>query len=95
MIDTFKTRCKQLARRFLGATKGTAAIEFALVLPILAAIAVTLPDVGNIAAGDINMQSAVRASAQYAMNGGSNMATAQAIGLSSWASRPAGATLTA
>lgn len=95
MTGIIKIRCTRLARRFLRATKGTAAIEFALVLPILAAIAVTLPDVGNIAAGDINMESAVRASAQYAMNGGSNMATAQAIGTSSWTSKPAGATLTA
>lgn len=94
MTEQFSARCARIFRRFLNATGATAAVEFALVLPILASIAVTLPDVGNLASGDMNMEAAVRASAQYAMNGGSDMATARAIGMSSWTSKPDTAALT-
>jgi Flp pilus assembly protein TadG len=84
-----------LFRRFGNSTRGTAAIEFALVIPVLAAVAITLPDVASIAANDINMESGVRAAVQYAMNGGSSTATAQTLGISAWTSKPTGGTLTA
>ncbi len=94
MTIKFSGRHKNSVIRFLRARGGAAAIEFALIVPVLAAIALFLPDVGNIAFGDMNMESAVRASAQYAMNGGSDMAVAQAIGNSAWTSKPAGGALT-
>jgi len=80
---------------FRGATSGIAATEFALVLPFLAAIVVTLPDIGQAASGVEGMESAVRASIQYAMGGGSDMSVAQAVGMQAWSSPPNNARLTA
>lgn len=39
------------------------------------------------------MQSAARASIQYALNGGTDMTTANSIGLAAWQDKPANATL--
>jgi Flp pilus assembly protein TadG len=90
-FSKYLRRC--LRYRFLTGNRGTAAIEFALVVPALAIIAVTVSDVSTAAVQTINMESGVRASIQYAMNGGSDMGVAQTIGLQSWESRPQDATL--
>jgi Flp pilus assembly protein TadG len=76
-------------------SSGVAAVEFALVLPILAAIVITLPDLSQAATGVMQMEGAARASIQYAMGGGTDMTQAQTIGLNAWADKPTGATLTA
>src|SRR5215469_12577339 len=80
---------------FRGSNSGIAATEFALVLPFLAAIVITLPDVAQMASGVVQMESAVRASIQYAMGGGSDMAKAQTVGTSAWSDMPNNAQLTA
>jgi Flp pilus assembly protein TadG len=85
---------KGLLARFLRGTRGTAAIEFAFVLPIIVGIVLPLPDVGTIASGDMNMESAVRMSAQYAMNGGSDTSVAQQLGSGAWQSKPSNGVLT-
>ena len=90
MISVWK-----LAKRLLGDRKGTAAIEFGLVLPVLAAIAVGVPDVANIATGAINMDGAVRAGVQYAMNGGTNTSSVATFASRNWVSEPQGATMAA
>lgn len=76
-------------------TSGVAAVEFAMVLPILAAIVVTLPDLSQAAESVMQMEGAARASIQYAMGGGTDMSVAQTIGLQAWSDKPANATLTA
>ncbi|MGH6682458.1 MAG: TadE/TadG family type IV pilus assembly protein [Pseudolabrys sp.] len=83
-----------LIARFIRGIGGTAAIEFALVVPIIAGIILPLPDVGNIASGDMDMESAVRMSAQYAMNGGTDATVAQALGNGAWQSKPSNGVLT-
>jgi Flp pilus assembly protein TadG len=79
----FKDRC------------GTAAVEFGLVLPVLASIVILMPDVTQAASGAINMDSAVRAGIQYAMNGGTDATTVQTYVNQNWVSKPTGATATA
>src|SRR6516164_1710357 len=86
---------RTLLRPFLKGEHGAAAVEFALIVPILAVIAVMLPDTSDIVFGAMNMNMAVRSSIQYAMNSGSNMTTARAIGNQTWTNKPSGATLTA
>src|SRR5690348_16883296 len=81
--------------KFRSADSGIAATEFALVLPFLAAIVVTLPDLSQAASGVVGMESAVRASVQYAMGGGSDMTVAQNVGLQAWSVKPNNAQLTA
>ena len=63
-------------------------------LPLLAGIVVTLPDIAQAAAGVVQMESGVRASIQYAMGGGSDMSLAQTVGMQAWQNRPANAQLT-
>jgi Flp pilus assembly protein TadG len=75
--------------------KATSAIEFAIIAPVLAAIVIALADVATIATGVGEMQTAIRASIQYAMNGGTDMATAQTQGTNAWDSKPADGTLSA
>jgi Flp pilus assembly protein TadG len=74
---------------------GTAATEFALILPLLATIVVSLPDLSQVATGVLDMESATRASIQYAMAGGSDMSVAHDIGMTGWDSKPQNASLTA
>ena len=81
--------------KFRGSAAGVAATEFALVLPFLAAIVITLPDVAQAASGMVGMNSAVRASIQYAMGGGSDMSVAQTVGNAAWSNKPNNAQLTA
>ena len=74
---------------------GAAAIEFGLVMPVLASIVILMPDVTQAASSAINMDSAVRAGIQFAMNGGTDTSTVQTYVNQNWVSKPTGATTTA
>lgn len=80
-------------KSFIAEARGVAALEFAFIAPVLAIIAILMTDVGLAAVGAMNMEGAVRASVQYAMNGGADMAVAKNVGMSTWSSQPADATL--
>ena len=81
--------------RFQRDTRGTSAIEFALIAPMLLAILVGIADVSRIAYGSSNMQTAVRAGIHYAMAGGTDAATAQSHANTAWTRKPAGGVVTA
>ncbi len=83
---------RRLWARF-SSTSGVAAVEFAMVLPILAAIVITLPDLSQAAMSVVQMEGAARASIQYAMGGGTDMSQAQTIGLQAWTNKPSNAAL--
>jgi Flp pilus assembly protein TadG len=78
-------------KRFAAGAEGVAATEFALIVPILVALTVLMSDVGQAAVSAMNMQAAVRAAIQYAMNGGSDMTVAKSVGLNAWDGAPSGA----
>jgi Flp pilus assembly protein TadG len=82
-------------RRSARDQRGTAAVEFALNVPIFAVLIIPLLDVANLAIGVNNMQTAARSVVQYAMNGGGDMSVAQTHGIAAWADRPAGGTMNA
>ena len=84
---------RRLWTRF-SSTSGVAGVEFAMVLPILAGIVITLPDLSQAAMSVMQMEGAARASIQYAMGGGTDMSLAQTVGMQAWADKPANATLT-
>jgi Flp pilus assembly protein TadG len=83
-----------LARKFARNRMGTSAIEFAFIAPVLVVATVSISDASKIATGSSQMQTAIRAAIQYAMNGGTDMTVAQSLGVASWDSQPSGGTLT-
>jgi Flp pilus assembly protein TadG len=83
----------QTVRRFALELRGAAAIEFAIIVPVLAVIVLMISDASNVAVGGSRMESALRSSVQYVMNGGVDMAQAQAVGLQAWQGKPSNATL--
>lgn len=74
---------------------GTSAMEFGLIVPVLLTIVLTISDSTSLVVGTGEMQTAVRAAVQYAMNGGTNMTTAQNQGTQAWNNKPTGGTLSA
>ena len=85
--------CWQLVRRFARELHANAAIEFAIIVPVLAVVAVMISDASNVALGASHMESALRSSVQYAMNGGTDMSQAQTVGMLAWQGKPDGASL--
>lgn len=69
-------------------TRGTSAIEFGLIAPILVMIVVALYDLNDMSFRTSNMQTAVRAGIQYAMNGGDDMTQAQSVANAAWTKKP-------
>lgn len=83
----------RIARALSRARDGNAAVEFALISPILALMLVGIVDVGTIAYQRTDMFSAVRAGAQYFMAGGSDFDRAAELVRRSWTEAPADAVI--
>lgn len=86
---------RRLVGTFTCGDAGTAAIEFAFIAPVLIAVVLMVTDVADIAKGASNMQTAIRAGVQYAINGGSDMSVAQAQVTQAWDDQPSGASSSA
>jgi|SRR6185503_3324165 len=85
---------RRTVRGFARDLRATAAIEFAIIVPVLALVTLMISDVSDVATGASHMETAIRASVQYAMNGGTDMTQAQAVGVQAWQARPSGSSLT-
>ena len=79
----------------LHSRSGTSAVEFALIAPAFATIVLGISQVSDMVVGATHMQTAVRTSVQYALNGGTDMTAAANLGLAAWQSKPANAALAA
>jgi len=79
----------------LGDRRGIAAVEFALIAPILIFVAIGVNDLAQLTTKQNDMHSGVSAAAEYIMRGGSDLPTAQSIGLSAWPSHSTSASVTA
>jgi Flp pilus assembly protein TadG len=86
---SLKQTFKRGLRRFQRDSRGTSAVEFALIAPLLIAIVIPLADLANIAYGSSNMQSAVRAGIHYAMAGGTDETVALTHANNAWSKKPA------
>lgn len=75
--------------------RGLAAVELALIAPLLVFMLLALADAVNFAVEFTAMQRAERAGIQYFMNGGTSMTAAKGIVTTSWTSPPSGYTVTA
>ena len=87
-------RVAQKVRRFVSESGGAAAVEFALIVPVLAGLVVAIDDVSKIAVGTAAMQTASRAAIQYAMAGGTDMTAARTLGMQAWDQKPSDASMT-
>jgi hypothetical protein len=67
--------------------RGTSAVEFAFVAPVLVALAVGSMEGGLLTHRYYDMEAAVASGAQYVMRGGSDMSVAQAVILSGWTTK--------
>lgn len=101
-VQAQRVRGRRLARtlqRVLPAAwrsdAGTAAVEFALIVPVLAAMVLGISQASDILVGSSHMETAARASVQYVLNGGTDMTVAQNVGVAAWYNKPSGATLAA
>lgn len=74
-------------RRFLRNDSGSAAVEFAFIGPILAALFLGVFDVGTMVYDRTDIHSAARSGAQYFMTGGTDLAVARQLVEDSWSSR--------
>jgi len=76
-------------------TSGTSAIEFGLISPILILLCIALYDINDMSFRTSNMQTAVRAGIQYAMNGGEDLDAAKTIVNGAWSKKPSDGNVTA
>jgi Flp pilus assembly protein TadG len=90
MIRKLSERMRRLAR----STHGAAAVEFAIVVPFLAAMLVAVIQYGGMIIANQRMHDSVSAAAVYVMRGGSDSATIKSIATNTWSSPPADANVT-
>jgi Flp pilus assembly protein TadG len=81
---------RRLGARLHRDRRGVAAVEMALVAPILAVVALLSFEVWQAAGRSADMRTALKAGAQYYMNGGADDADARTLALSAWRDPPAG-----
>src|SRR5947208_643971 len=74
--------------------QATSAVEFAFVAPVLVALAVGTMEGGLLTYRYYDMTAAVGSGAPYLMRGGTDTSAAQAIALSGWTTKAAGAQVT-
>lgn len=85
------TRSLLTARAVAGAVsccRGTSAVEFGLIGPLIALLLVGLVDVGQYAYQRVDMYSAARSGSQYFMAGGADLQEARNIIQASWTDAP-------
>lgn len=78
----------QYIRKFLRNDRGAAAVEFAFIAPVLAALMLGVFDLGRMTYDRTDLHSAVRSGAQYFMAGGDDVEAAILVIEQSWSSRP-------
>ena len=83
-----------ILRRYLGDRSGVAAIEFAMIAPLMAAAMVGTLDVSNHLINRGHMHSGVRSGIQYLMDNGRDLYQLQSIVENSWSESPGNAVVT-
>jgi Flp pilus assembly pilin Flp len=81
--------------RFFDDLRGTSAVEFALIVPVLLMSLLGVIDLGNAVYQRSDLESALRSGIQYFMSGGEDLAKAQEVVDVSWTHRPEGAVVLA
>lgn len=74
--------------------RGTSAIEFALIAPVLIALLFGVAEVASYTSSAMSMDRALRAGTQYVMNGGKENTVIEKIVMKSWSDLPAKVSVT-
>lgn len=74
--------------RIFRSDSGVAAVEFALVVPILCLVLLGVINGWSFVSSSLSMRAGVKTAANLVMQGAANDAATQAVGLSSWENRP-------
>jgi Flp pilus assembly pilin Flp len=88
MFQSASKKPRGLLSRLARDNSGVSAIEFGLVTPMIAGSLLGLVELGTVVFERTDMHGAVRAGAQYIMDGGNNLTQARAVVLSSWTTKP-------
>lgn len=86
---------QRFLQRFAEDQCGVSAVEFALTVPVLLISLLGVVDIGNVVYQRSDMESALRAGAQYFMNGGEDLSKAEQVVNESWTTKPPGVSVTA
>jgi Flp pilus assembly protein TadG len=81
--------------RRLSDQSGSAAVEFAILGPVLSFAILAMVNVWSFASAVLEARSALESGATYVLQGGSDPATAQSLSLAQWSGKPADASVTA
>ncbi|TIS54198.1 TadE/TadG family type IV pilus assembly protein [Mesorhizobium sp.] len=82
------------AARVFRSESGAAAVEFALVVPILCVVLLGVIDGWSFVTSSLSMRAGVKTAANLVLAGATDDAATQAVALSSWEHRPEGAQVT-
>ncbi|TGP57425.1 pilus assembly protein [Mesorhizobium sp. M2D.F.Ca.ET.223.01.1.1] len=82
------------ASRFLGNRSGAAAVEMALVTPVLCAALLGIVDGWSYVSNSLSMRAGVKTAANLVLAGSSNDSATQAAALASWEKKPTDAAVT-
>lgn len=80
--------------RMFRSNSGAAAVEFALVVPILCLVLLGIIDGWSFVSSSLSMRAGVKTAANLVMAGAADDAATQAVALSSWENRPDDAQVT-
>jgi Flp pilus assembly pilin Flp len=83
-----------MLRRFLKEKSGAAAVELAAVSPLLCLVLLGIIDGWSHSTHTLNMRAAVKAGANYVMQGGTSGTLTQNVAMSAWLQPPADAAVT-
>lgn len=76
------------ARAFGRDARGSSAVEFALLAPILAMVLLSVAEIGHVVYQRTDMHGALRSGGQYVLNGGRDLEAAREIVVRSWSAMP-------
>jgi Flp pilus assembly protein TadG len=81
-------------QRLWDATGGAAAVEFALIIPMLAALVVAIGHYGGMVFANQQMHDGVASAAVYVMRGGSDATAIHNVAYNTWPNKPSDAAVT-
>jgi len=81
-------RAFNVLRRLRSSHDGVAAVEFAIIIPVLVTLILGVVQYGGMVIANQQLHNGVASGAMYVMRGGSDATATQAVALSAWPNKP-------